>query len=416
MSMNPFEQKPRPLEEGFQDWKALAAKPYDKRETDPYTRVRTILMNGTEFEAVWFSHQFHRHCQNNDLRRELAILRRQEQQQQKQIAALKPLDETVLEHTIGYEQLAVDLTARMAQTEPDDHVKHALDFALLEDFDHLYRYADLLEMDQGVHAEELVGRYTEIMPARPTIAHHRWPADSVKVAIRGKKAALLTRLHVGIITAAEQQTMNYYMNLGNFYPSDRGRKLYTEIGMVEEQHVTHYGSLMDTRSSWLENLLLHEYTECYLYYSAFETETCPGVKKIWELHLEQEIAHLHHAAHLLETYEGKQWQQVIPDDTFPDVLELGPNIEYVRDVLARTVTLTAQGEGYAPVEELAPDADFFRYQQMVNGTGSQVASHTVIRDAIAENGQDYRFQTAEHPIPSLRSRTRDNTTLGRKPG
>ena len=416
MSMNPFEQKPRPLEEGFQDWKALAAKPYDKRETDPYTRVRTILMNGTEFEAVWFSHQFHRHCQNNDLRRELAILRRQEQQQQKQIAALKPLDETVLEHTIGYEQLAVDLTARMAQTEPDDHVKHALDFALLEDFDHLYRYADLLEMDQGVHAEELVGRYTEIMPARPTIAHHRWPADSVKVAIRGKKAALLTRLHVGIITAAEQQTMNYYMNLGNFYPSDRGRKLYTEIGMVEEQHVTHYGSLMDTRSSWLENLLLHEYTECYLYYSAFETETCPGVKKIWELHLEQEIAHLHHAAHLLETYEGKQWQQVIPDGTFPDVLELGPNIEYVRDVLARTVTLTAQGEGYAPVEELAPDADFFRYQQMVNGTGSQVASHTVIRDAIAENGQDYRFQTAEHPIPSLRSRTRDNTTLGRKPG
>ena len=416
MSMNPFEQKPRPLEEGFQDWKALAAKPYDKRETDPYTRVRTILMNGTEFEAVWFSHQFHRHCQNNDLRRELAILRRQEQQQQKQIAALKPLDETVLEHTIGYEQLAVDLTARMAQTEPDDHVKHALDFALLEDFDHLYRYADLLEMDQGVHAEELVGRYTEIMPARPTIAHHRWPADSVKVAIRGKKAALLTRLHVGIITAAEQQTMNYYMNLGNFYPSDRGRKLYTEIGMVEEQHVTHYGSLMDTRSSWLENPLLHEYTECYLYYSAFETETCPGVKKIWELHLEQEIAHLHHAAHLLETYEGKQWQQVIPDGTFPDVLELGPNIEYVRDVLARTVTLTAQGEGYAPVEELAPDADFFRYQQMVNGTGSQVASHTVIRDAIAENGQDYRFQTAEHPIPSLRSRTRDNTTLGRKPG
>ena len=416
MSMNPFEQKPRPLEEGFQDWKALAAKPYDKRETDPYTRVRTILMNGTEFEAVWFSHQFHRHCQNNDLRRELAILRRQEQQQQKQIAALKPLDETVLEHTIGYEQLAVDLTARMAQTEPDDHVKHALDFALLEDFDHLYRYADLLEMDQGVHAEELVGRYTEIMPARPTIAHHRWPADSVKVAIRGKKAALLTRLHVGIITAAEQQTMNYYMNLGNFYPSDRGRKLYTEIGMVEEQHVTHYGSLMDTRSSWLENLLLHEYTECYLYYSAFETETCPGVKKIWELHLEQEIAHLHHAAHLLETYEGKQWQQVIPDGTFPDVLELGPNIEYVRDVLARTVTLTAQGEGYAPVEQLAPDADFFRYQQMVNGTGSQVASHTVIRDAIAENGQDYRFQTAEHPIPALRSRTRDNTTLGRKPG
>ena len=59
------------------------------------------MLNGAEFEAVWFSHQFHRHCPDNDLRRELALLRRQEQQQQKQIAALKPLDETVLEHTIG---------------------------------------------------------------------------------------------------------------------------------------------------------------------------------------------------------------------------------------------------------------------------------------------------------------------------
>ena len=414
MPMNPFEQKPQPLDAGFMNWKTLAAKPYDKREADPYTRVRTILMNGTEFEAVWFSHQFHRHCPDNDLRRELAVLRRQEQQQQKHIAALKPLDENVLEHTIGYEQLAVDLTARMAQCEPDAHVKQALDFALLEDFDHLYRYADLLEMDDGVHAEDLVGRYTEIMPARPTIAHHRWPADSVKTPIQGKKASMLTKLHVNIITAAEQQTMNYYMNLGSFYPSDRGRRLYTEIGMVEEQHVTHYGSLLDVKYTWLENLLMHEYTECYLYYSPFETEPCPAVKKLWEMHLEQEIAHLHHAAHLLEKYEGKQWQQVIPDGTFPDVLELGPNIEYIRGMLADTVTLTARGEGYAPVDELSPDADFFRYQEMVNAPVAGVASHTVIQDAIAENGQDYRFETAENPIPALRSRTKDNTTLGRK--
>ena len=55
------------------------------------------------------------------------------------VVALKPLDETILEHTIGYEQLAVDLTAIMAQNETDAYVKAALDFALLEDFDHLYR-------------------------------------------------------------------------------------------------------------------------------------------------------------------------------------------------------------------------------------------------------------------------------------
>ena len=46
-------------------------------------------MNGTEFEAnVWFSHQFSRHASgDNDLRRELALIRRSEQQQQKLLSA-----------------------------------------------------------------------------------------------------------------------------------------------------------------------------------------------------------------------------------------------------------------------------------------------------------------------------------------
>ena len=42
--------------------------------------------------------------------------------------------------------------------------------------------------------------------------------------------------------------------------------------MVEEQHVTQYGGLMDPNCTWLENLLLHEYTECYLYDSFYEDE------------------------------------------------------------------------------------------------------------------------------------------------
>lgn len=78
------------------------------RGVDPYTKCRIILMNGTEFEAVKFSHQMVRHCANLEIRRELALIRCMEQQQKK-LACLKPLDETVLEHTISYEQLAVDM-------------------------------------------------------------------------------------------------------------------------------------------------------------------------------------------------------------------------------------------------------------------------------------------------------------------
>ena len=54
---------------------------------------------------------------DNDLRREIALTRRVEQQQQKKISNLKPIDETVLETTIAYEQLAVDLTCVLAKQE-----------------------------------------------------------------------------------------------------------------------------------------------------------------------------------------------------------------------------------------------------------------------------------------------------------
>ena len=111
-------------------------------------------------------------------------------------------------------------------------------------------------MESGVLAEQLVGRYTEIMPGRPTIAHHRCPYDDVRSTIDANRDSLFTKLCVGVISAAEQQTMNYYMNVCAAYPTDIGRRLYQEIGMIEEQHVTHYGSLMDPRETWTACLLM----------------------------------------------------------------------------------------------------------------------------------------------------------------
>jgi hypothetical protein len=148
--MNPFKELPKNDKIVYANWKTLSPTPYDKNTVSPYTKTRVILMNGTEFESNWFLHNFNRHCLNNEVRRVIAIVRRQEQQQQKIISSLKPIDESILETTIGYEQLAVDLTAEMAQKEPNPIVKEQLDFALLEDFDHLYRYANLIDMDEVV--------------------------------------------------------------------------------------------------------------------------------------------------------------------------------------------------------------------------------------------------------------------------
>ena len=80
--MNPFLEKPKKIESQVMNWKMLAPKPYNKDEIDPFTRVRCILMNGTEYEAVWSKHHAHRHCADNDVRRCIAMIRRMEQQQQ----------------------------------------------------------------------------------------------------------------------------------------------------------------------------------------------------------------------------------------------------------------------------------------------------------------------------------------------
>ncbi|HQA05825.1 MAG TPA: hypothetical protein PLD98_05950 [Clostridiales bacterium] len=411
--MNPFEQKPMNLTDGIMDWCTVYPKPYCKNTVDPYTKVRIILMNGIEVEAIIFKHQFSRNCNNNDIRRELALTRRIEQQQQKHINWLKPIDETPLETTIGYEHVAVDLTAWLAQNEPDPYVKQALDFALLEDFDHLYRYANLLDLDAQIPAQQLVKSYVDITPGRPTIAEHRFPYDSIKYHVDFKKADLQTMLNTLIITAGEQQTMNFYMNIGNTYYNDLGRELYLEIGMIEEQHVSHYGSLLDPNCTWLENMLLHEYTECYLYYSFYEDETDPNVKSIWEMHLQQEIAHLHKAAEMLKKYENKDWQQVIPGGDFPKLLEFHDTRDYVRMILDKQILLTANREQYAPVSDLPADHEFFFYQNKVNHNVDAVPSHKVIVQHQQKFNIDYRTESNPNPVQALTDRTMDNTTIAR---
>ncbi len=415
--MNPFKEKSYSPEKFIANWQQLYPRYYDKEKTDPYTKARIILMNGTEFEANWFSHSAARHIKDNDLRRELALTRYLEKQQQIKGSLLKPPSESILEHTISYEQLAVDLTAELAKREYDCDVKRALDFALLEDFDHLYRYSNLLELEQGIPAERLVGRYTEIMPARPTAAHHRCPVDNVKRSISTKCADLQTVLNTMIITAAEQQTMNYYMNVTPFACTEQARRLYEEIALVEEEHVTQYESLMDPEATWLQMLLWHEFCECYLYWSCYMTETDAYVKSLWEQNLASEISQLHKANELLGKYEGKSYEEVIiGGGEFPEPISLHENIDYVRDVLKNTVQFTSDKEDYKKLEDLPRDADFFKFQNIINPSVEITPSHNIIESYIAKRGEDYRFETAPNPIEQLRNRKLDNTSVGRVPG
>jgi hypothetical protein len=411
--LNPFTEKPMLLGDAIMDWQTMYPAPYNKNTADPYTKIRIILMNGIKTAAIFFSHEFHRHSTDNELRRDLAFGRRIDQGQQKLINWLPPLGETPLETTIGYEHVAVDLTAWLAQNEPDPYVKETLDLALLEDFDHLYRYANLLDLDKDIQAQKIVKEYVEITPGRPTMAHHRHPVDTVRGYIDFKSADIRTKLNILTIVAAEQQTMNFYMNIGPTYYNDLGRRLYQEIAMVEEVHVTQYGALIDPKCTWLEMHLLHKFNECYLFYSFYQDEKDPHIQKIWEMCLNQEISQLHRAAALLAQHEGKSWQEVVGDGTFPKLLQFHDTKDYLRKVLAETVENTGNQEVIWNVNDLPANHTFFWYQDQVNHDVKQVPSHMVIAEHQKKKGQDYRYEDYPNPVEALRDRKVDNVTIAR---
>jgi hypothetical protein len=402
MAFNPLKEKGIPVEKQLRDWSQLNIQPYDKKSVPPYTRCRIIVMNGAELEGAFFGHQFARHTVDMELKRKLAMTRRIEQQQQKLINWLIPADESTLEVTIAYEQVAVDLTAFLAKNESNPVVKAALDFALLEDFDHLYRYANLLDMTQGIKAEDLVGKMTEITIGRPTISEHRHPFDEIRQHYDAKTADIRTQLNALTILAAEQQTMNFYMNIGNRADTEVGRGLYQEIGMVEEQHVTHYESLIDPTMTWFMRDVMHQYNECYLYHSFMEQEQDKRIKKVWEQHLAMEIGQLRASCELMKKYEGRDPEEFLPSH-LPPRLIMESNIDYVREIMAAQTDYNAMETEYVPGDQMPSDHRYYSYQSVCNG--EWVPSQAVVGERIEKHERDYRFEPkGPHPVERFRQR------------
>ncbi|NLF29806.1 MAG: hypothetical protein GX591_02825 [Planctomycetes bacterium] len=384
MGFNPLDEKGLPLDQQILEWDEANIEPFDRRDVHPYTRTRVILMNGIEVEGVLFKHQMARHCDNMDVRRQLAITRRVEQQQQKMVNWLIPGTQTNLEVTLGFEQVAVDLTAWLAKTEPSAHVKAALDFALLEDFDHLYRYSNLYMMDENRDPAEIIGDdLTEVFPGRPTAAEHRHPIDTVFEPAPAD-ADLLSKLHILTIVAAEQQTMNLYMNIGNRPVDMLGRGLYLEIAQVEEEHVTQYESLIPPTASWFERALLHEYNECWLYYACMQSEPDERIRRWWQFHLDCEIAHLHGAVDLMRKFGDKDPMAILPSELPEPLMIFQSNKEYVRDVLAEQESWTINREKIVEADD--KPGTFDQYQSWVN------VGAIPSEEVIAVNPREYRLE------------------------
>ncbi|MHA6795579.1 hypothetical protein ACVGVM_18975 [Pseudonocardia bannensis] len=400
MSFNPLTEKGIPLDRQIRNWRELDVEPIDPDDADPYTKCRIITMNAIEVESVFFCHHLNRFCTDRAIREQLAHSRYIEQQQQKVVNWLLPGTQSVLETTISYEQQAVDLTAWLARNEPDPYLKQSYDFGVLEDFDHLYRYANLYEIIEHRQAEKIVDGLTEVMPGRPTKWEHRHPVDNVRDPYDKDSVDPRSKLHTLTLVAAEQQVMNLYMNVGPLAMEPIARRLYQEIALIEEEHVTHYESLMDPRESWWERLVLHEYNECYLYYSFMQQEPDPKVRAIWELHLNMELEHLRLAADLMRRLDGRDPEEIVPRG-IPETVVFEPNKAYLRELLNTQIDLTTLGAGY--VREA--HERFQRMQETIHG-GQEPPSEQVIEEhRVRFGGHDYRLQTeGEHPDPRLQQR------------
>lgn len=364
MGLDILKEKGVPLEQQRFTWRDLVREPISKLDNDAFTRVRVILMNGIESESLRFLHALAR--MNGELRVDAARIRRVDQHQQTLVNWLLPSDQSPLETTIGFEQVAIEVTASVAQSEPDPYLAQVYRFGLLEDFDHMYRYSALMDRMEGKDANNILQSYTDILPGRPTAVEHRAPEDDLRKPYDRATADPLTKMNALTITAGEHQTHDYYMNVGPQFADPVARQLYAEIASIEEQHVTQYESLLDPTQTWLENWLLHEANEVYNYYSCMEFEDDPRIREIWERFCNYELGQLHHVMELFRRVENRDPEELLPQ-SLPQPIQYRSQRDFVRRVLDDEVHFRARGTEIGDLEESEATLEYRRH---MNGEGS----------------------------------------------
>ncbi len=365
MTLNLFQDRGVALEHQRMSWKDMVGKPISKLDDDAFTRVRIILMNGVELDSLRTKQVALR--MNAPARVALAQLMRVEQHQATTINWLLGADHSPIETTIGYEQTAIEVTASVAQLEPDAYLAQGYRYALLEDFDHLYRYSALLDRLEGKDANNITQGYTDIVPARATWVHHRAPEHDL-LEPYGAHAQLATKLHALTLTGGEYQTHDYYMNIGPVFADPLARQLYAEIASVESQHITHYGSMLNPDETVLEKLLVGEACEVWNYAGCAQQETNPRVRAIWERFLDYELGHFQVVLKLFKDTERRDPAEVLGSGALPEFIQFRSQRDFVQRVVEEETGMRKNGTRFVDTE--GEGATSLAYRDAVNGAGS----------------------------------------------
>lgn len=372
MAFNPLQEKGTPIEKQIRSWAQIVQEPYDKDTVDPMTRVSQILLNGLEVEAWNFKHQFARQTDNMDVKQHLARTRHVEDQQQTTINWLTPADQTALETAIAYEQAEVGVAAMLAQNEPDEYVKESIHIGMLEDYDHLYRFGEMYRFIEDKNPSKILKGTFDTHQAIPLSEQHNDISVRLRKHYDKDTASPVTKVNVQTLIGAQQQTHNYFKEHGVYYGSPLLRKLYAEIGDVEEEHTTQMESLCDPNETMFEKLVLHEFAEVWNYYNLMNQEKDSRIKKIYEQFLSYELEHLRLAGELLKKHDRKDPEEIVGSSIITPTMKQKPE-EYVESILKTKsdVRLTNSAQkGFAKKNELPADWPSFKVQKMVNADGS----------------------------------------------
>jgi hypothetical protein len=323
---NPLDHSGIPLERQTRDRRELNVTPIDPEDVESSTRCRVIVMTGIENQAVRLDRHISRVDTDPELLASAEQLRSAEARQRRALAGLLPQPGSILEAALSYERAAVDLDSWLARMEPDPQRRQVYECDALEDFDHVYRYAEVLDLVRPRRAERLVDEVNDVLPDRADAeqAGHRY--DEMSAPAQMSKLNALTML------AIEQWMTEFYNTSDVGLVDPPARPVYREVRRVELEQVARHQALVDPATRW-ERLVLREYNECHLYYSFLQQESDLRVRALWDLHLQMELGQLRLACDLLRRFGGREPEEIVGTG-LPEPLGFEGNREFLRRLLA----------------------------------------------------------------------------------
>lgn len=323
---NPLDHRGIPLDRQVADWRELTLTGIDPEQVEPYTRCRIVAMSGMENAAVRFDRQIDRLTTDPDLRGRFELLRSVEARQRRAVAGLLAAPGGVLETTLTYEEAAVDLDSWLARTEPDRPRRRVYECDALEDFQHVYRYAELLDAVQPRRTSHLVDEVDGMLPGRLGAPSPEHPAEP-------DAPELMSTLNAITMLAVEQQAADFYDRVDADVLEPAIRPVYREVSWAEREQIDRHQALVEPGPSRWEQLVTREYNECRLYYAFLDQESDRRIRAVWELNLQMELAHLQLASDLLRRFDGREPEEVVGTG-LPDQPGFEANRTYLRQLLA----------------------------------------------------------------------------------